>query len=535
MDGCLCPLRWDERHPPLQSGIQCTWIAFYAPFSGTNADRSQATSRISKALISRASMEMGIRLERSGESLGNFLEDDLAATLGLSSQAQKHMDRFRSFLTSFYVQRHGYWPPASTNWNCTGLPQTTLRSIYFDVRHLYDYLADPCSTALAERNKPTSGGVCILQNIIAFDKKFKYAPLPHPLPRIPDHPDASRDQKVGTFSLFGRKQAKQDRRMAALSALTAATNRDDMTVMECALVREYFRFEREWTVKGTREENLSSADARQVRWILVYALLQTLVSVTRAPTEVRDTDGISYSLCCQIGGTPPWDGRSKQAPRQPTYHQPPPNAVRVDNPAPRVKRYDANDLPFRSASFSSEVSVVQPIPVPPRSLARPIPVENPSDAIIRHTAILTPTIAPIRHLLPSAQRRQTFCEIVVRGYGNGSGILPSLPRTPCAGKATATESDHEPQTPSSGGSSSEDHHAWSAKGTNSDDGRTLPIMDHVSLWGDSPSLHGDDNDAKSECDTPIGYTTPGAAKELSQPMKNSERFRRQGTVVPAAS
>ena len=35
-------------------------------------------------------------------------------------------------------------------------------------------------------------------------------------------------------------------------------------------------------------------------------MLQTLISVTRAPVEVRDTEGVSYPLCCQIAGTPPW-------------------------------------------------------------------------------------------------------------------------------------------------------------------------------------------------------------------------------------
>ncbi|KAL9123241.1 MAG: hypothetical protein Q9187_000222, partial [Circinaria calcarea] len=63
----------------------------------------EAVSRTSKALITRAHLEMDIRLDHVGKSLGNFLEDDLSeAYLGLPDEARGHLERFRSFLHSFY-------------------------------------------------------------------------------------------------------------------------------------------------------------------------------------------------------------------------------------------------------------------------------------------------------------------------------------------------------------------------------------------------------------------------------------------------
>ena len=265
----------------------------------------QHTSRISKALITRAHLEMELRLERAGKSLGAFLEDDLSeAYIGLSKGARLHLERFRSFLHSFYVGKYGYWPPASTKKNSTALPRSTCRSMYFDFRRLYEYLMDPASSISIQANRPADGGICVLQNLANFDKRNKYTSLQHPLPLIPETSDMLRQKSSTRMKLFGNRQAKADRRIEALTALSAATNSSSIAVMECALVREYLRFEKSWTMKES--ETVACADARKVRWILIYTMLQTLISITRVPTEVRDTEGVSYPLCCQVAGTPPW-------------------------------------------------------------------------------------------------------------------------------------------------------------------------------------------------------------------------------------
>lgn len=249
---------------------------------------------------------MNLRLERAGKSLETFLDEDLSgAYLGLGVAAQTHLDRFRSWLISFYVGKFGYWPPAPTNGSSNALPKSIYRSMYFEFRKLYEYLVDPLSSNSIQDNRPADGGLCVLQNIKAFDTRHKYISLPHPLPLVPEFPRSMHKQKSRRMlRVFGSRKAKFDRRATALAALSAATNPDNVEVMECPLVREYLYFERTWTMKEL--ETVTCAEARKVRWILIYAVLQTLICVTRAPREVRDTDGVSYPLCCQVVGTPPW-------------------------------------------------------------------------------------------------------------------------------------------------------------------------------------------------------------------------------------
>ena len=260
---------------------------------------------------------MDLRLERAGASVGNFLENDLSGALGLGKEAQLHLERFRSFLHTFYVGQHGYWPPTPLDGSSRALPKEVYRSMYADFRDLYEYLCDPTSGASIQDNKPVDGGICVYQNVVAFDKRHKYSSLPHPLPLIPKIP-----APVNSRSTFGRifcsKRASNERRLAASDALCAASNPYDDAVMSCGLVREYSRFEKQWTM--LEQSPVSCADARKVRWILVYAILQILISVTRAPPEVRDTEGVSYPLCCQIAGTPPWKDDKKKTTRPALAH-----------------------------------------------------------------------------------------------------------------------------------------------------------------------------------------------------------------------
>ena len=251
---------------------------------------------------------MDLRLERAGSSLGNFLENDLSGALGLGREAQLHLERFRSFLHTFYVGQHGYWPPTPLDGSSSAFPKDVFRSMYCDFRDLYEYLCDRTSGTAIQDNKLMDGGICVYQNVVAFDKRHKYTSLPHPLPLIPKVPASAHSRS--TFSrMFGCKRADTERRLAASEALYAASNPYDDSVMNCGLVREYLHFEKQWTM--LEQPTVSCADARKVRWLMVYAILQILISVTRAPQEVRDTEGVSYSLCCQIGGTPPWKTSEK--------------------------------------------------------------------------------------------------------------------------------------------------------------------------------------------------------------------------------
>ncbi|MCJ1243104.1 hypothetical protein MMC30_000301 [Trapelia coarctata] len=479
------------------------WTDAFVHCAGMNNQLVASTefmliSRTTKALITRAHLEMDVRLDRAGRALGDFMEEEFSlGYLGINSDAQKHLERFRSFLQSFYIQRHGYWPP-TLNRRTSALPKSILLSMYFDFRNLYEYLVDQTFTASMAEIRSTAGGIYGLESINAFDKRYKYATLPNPLPRLPANAAFPAPQKSKPFAkLFGNKQAKMEHRMAEYTALVRATNCDDIKIMESGLVREYFRFEREWTLR--EEEKISSPGARKVRWLLVYTILQTLISVTRVPQEVRDTEGVTYPLCCQTAGTPPWN-TSKPSP-PPTTATPSRNGHKrssaiitpIELPTPISQIHPA----YRGPSRNSNVGGT-PAPSTPSAAHRPEPLHmhptpNPrsqSTPDLRST-LQTPTrsappIAPltVRHPQP----RKPFCEILINGYGNGSNIhnsVVTLPEPPFLSEGESSPSD--PATPSSARTAHS--YAWGPSGSED-------VME-AGMRG-SPSIYDESGDAGDE-------------------------------------
>ncbi|KAI9678816.1 MAG: hypothetical protein M1817_005875 [Caeruleum heppii] len=303
--------QWELRELWTDAFVHCTGMND----SLVQSSEFEPVSRTSKALITRARLEMDIRLEHAGRHLSTFLENELSATyLGLGNAARAHLERFRSFLHSFYVGRFGYWPPTRAGSKSASFSRGTYRSMYFEFRKLYDYLADTdCASRIDQSRRPANGGICILQSTIAFDKRHRYTSLPFCHPRVPEELHVpQRQRSFDTKSLLSRsmgRNMKAEKRMLKMRALTAATNTNNIETMECPLVRSYMHFEKDCAAR--EEEKISLAEARKVRWLLVYAILQTLISVTRAPTEVRDAgEEVPYHLCCQIAGTPPWKDSS---------------------------------------------------------------------------------------------------------------------------------------------------------------------------------------------------------------------------------
>ena len=422
--------------------------------------------------MSRAHLEMDLRLERAGSSLGNFLEDDLSGTyLGLAREAHLHLERFRTFLHTFYVGKHGYWPPTPVNRNNSALSKAVYRSMYFEFRNLYEYLVDHSSGVAIQNNKPVDGGICVYQNVVAYDRRHKYSPLPHPLPLVPEAPPQLTHRR--SFGrLFAHKQNKLDKRVATSAALRKATNSYDDDVMNCELVREYLRFEKQWTMK--EESSVSSADARKVRWILVYAILQTLISVTQAPPEVRDTEGVAYPLCCQVAGTPPWqeaETKAKKAKSQP--------ASKRASLGERILAIGP-DMDILSAKPSP--SVVTPKSSKKVSLPRKLSTNN-------HPHVKSP-----QPLKPSSWEMLSNALAEVSPIDNDNGGPLQLPNTsvsPIEHKNVSPLSqtaESDPTTPSTSEAGT-GNGAWSA--SSSEDG-----MDHASVTG-SDSNYGDDEDEDS--------------------------------------
>ena len=255
---------------------------------------------------------MDLHLGRVTKALNTFLIDELTPTnFGLSSGAHAHLNHFRSFLHSFYIGHFGEWPLQAE----TVLSKQVLVSMCGDFQALYERLVDNNSTdSVQDLAKPASGGICVFQNIDAFNKRHNYAPLPCYLPLLPDYHSTSgktqSQRSLRTFKL-GSKTSKFEEGMTIRSALAIATNSVARGTSECQLVSDYERFEREWSARPA--EKLSVVDARKVRWIVIYSILQMLVSATRSPKEVRQPHAASYHLCVLTEGTPPWGSSEARA------------------------------------------------------------------------------------------------------------------------------------------------------------------------------------------------------------------------------
>ena len=289
--------------------LRDTWIDAFTHCVGMHKrlhwiTETEQISNMTKTLISHAGLELDMHTAHMTRILGEFLEYELGPdTLGLTKPSRDHLDRFRSFLHAFYVQKQGYFPPnASDRWD-----KRLWVGMYYDFRSLYEYLADTESNNEQSSSRGVNGGVCVLQNVRAFDERHGYSALPHPLCLLPDIPIRGRtmdsSQKGFRSMKLGRIETCPELHTNAGSpSAVSACNSANIEVTSNSLVREYIRFERE-----TREVKVTAAEARKVRWLLVYGMMQTLVSIIQAPTEVQDTQSPSYPLCVSTKGCPPWN------------------------------------------------------------------------------------------------------------------------------------------------------------------------------------------------------------------------------------
>jgi hypothetical protein len=249
---------------------------------------------------------MDVRLERVAKSLTTFFDNDLSGTyLELSRAAKIHMDRFRSFLHTYYIESHGFWPPSGFA-SSFSLRRSLYRSMYKEFRALYQYLVDLNSTPGDLRNTQSAqGAICTWQNVRGFDTRYRLETLPHPLPLLPKLPEHS--APLG-FTIRKRRMEREARYAALARSLSDASNLDrDLT--KSRLVRCYTQFEKQ-TIDTS--DTVDPIEGRKVRWILIYAIFQILASVISAPKEVTHADGLSYPLCCQRPKTMPWADEIKR-------------------------------------------------------------------------------------------------------------------------------------------------------------------------------------------------------------------------------
>lgn len=259
-------------------------------------------SSITKALITRASLELDLHMSRATRAIGCFLEEELGADrLGLSKPARNHLDRFRGFLHSYYLEQLGYFPPDSSE----PYNKNLWTNLHKDFESLYELLADTTSDMSIHNDSNASGGICCLQNTQAFDTRHGCTALPHPCPLLPavDPLKRATDTQRSLRSLrLGRSTSTlSEVKLPPRRALAEATNSIPEDTSNRHIIAEYRRFE-----KLRMEEKITVQEARKVRWLLIYGALQILNSITRAPKGVKDVESASYPLCVLTNGSPEW-------------------------------------------------------------------------------------------------------------------------------------------------------------------------------------------------------------------------------------
>ncbi|KAF2856882.1 hypothetical protein T440DRAFT_484970 [Plenodomus tracheiphilus IPT5] len=340
--------------------LKTVWIDAFAHCVGMNeslilSPEYASISRLTKALLTRAHLEVDLRLNRVSTALGRFLQEDLSPTyFGITDTARSHLDYFRQFLHTFYVEKFGYWPPPRG----ASFPKALYKSMFYDFQNLYDYLVDTESTSDISMQKPASGGLCVLQNVNSFDKRHGFKAQPHPLPLLPmEGPKKTESQKALRQFTLAAQHNKTHQLHSASATLAVATNVLDQVAASAKIVQAYMHFERVYpTSTSQRQERISAIDARKVRWLLIYGTLQYLTSALRAPREVRDSESPEYPLCC-VADQSSWHTYSRPSTTTATPIMTPSvsiNEPSIDQRSPLPIEPDCN----REDYFSSQSSTV---------------------------------------------------------------------------------------------------------------------------------------------------------------------------------
>ncbi|ELR10073.1 hypothetical protein VC83_09044 [Pseudogymnoascus destructans] len=384
----------------------------------------KSISDTTRSILTHAHTELLSRLTRTSASLSTFLADELSPThLGLTAASRTHLDRFRSFLTTYWISALGSYPPPSHS--SPIFSNQVLLRLRTEFKDLYAYLVDESFTAADCSPAAAQGGVCVLQSVQAFDARLGYESFLHPLPLLPTSPsDASRQVNSRTHSLRSPTLArtfswsrpaspKKDSRLLALSIVAKASNHHKPALLEAPLVKAYREFETECilSTKEDKRTRVSAAAARKVRWILIYATLQTLRSATDILPAVRTPLTVPYHLSATLPRLP-WANSprtsltpsstytlhlslsSSSIPSSPTTPHTPASPIEPDidhtlltrpasssPPSPRPRRAS---LPTLARSLSSAASLGRAISVigrNPRRSSAPAPSRTPSTSM----------------------------------------------------------------------------------------------------------------------------------------------------------
>jgi hypothetical protein len=290
-------------------------------------------SSIARALLERASLEMHVRVHEAELRLSDFLFGDMWPKMTDNNPPEKQaFDKIREFFLSYYRGIEGRWPPltpaAEENW----LNRTWARRLQTDFGALYDYLVD--RTVTWDGHEERSGrkwniirkghrdfdteslGLPFTDILVAFDNQHKIPHIPHPYCLVPDPIEPKKNSGDNLF----KKSKQPEDKMASRKAALAYTNSTNVFLLASDfkkndMVEQFIQYE-----KDNYSSFVDPYAARRGRWVLIYAILQVLGSVSVDSPIMRYEDGVSYHLSPKLHGTPPW-AKHRAVPPEATHNQ----------------------------------------------------------------------------------------------------------------------------------------------------------------------------------------------------------------------
>jgi hypothetical protein len=357
--------------------------------------------------------------------LRTFLEDELSESyLGLPTGARSHLERFRTFLFSFYTVKFGYYPPPTVDKRTAIFRAEVYNTMREDFESLYELLVDESFTSADGSPFLAQGGICTVQSVHSFDLRFRFKSLRHPLPLLPEVTTATNSRRLSWFTRTDK--LKPDQRLLAHAAQIKASNSWKNDLLGNDLVRAYRKFEEESIVsplKVDKHERLSLVDGRKVRWILIYSLYQVLKNASSAPPEVHNVEESDYILAVSTTNLPPWRDANDVHPllrRSTAAHELysgdiSPDAVETPSSFSAAIKPDIDYFAMTHHHTEEQAPAIRP------SRSRSLTRSLSRNGTIRRSLSL---FRNQRYQSPAAKsHRSPYHEIVVHGYGNGTNVV----------------------------------------------------------------------------------------------------------------
>jgi hypothetical protein len=263
-----------------------------------------------RSAIEQHNSKMILKALACEKRLLTFRFDDMWPVMSSESlPSREACERFRLFLLKYYTGYYGTWPPPTAPGSELWLDRRITQHLQKDFAALYDYLVnrEVIWDGAEERSgrkwnlklpgKPRfqadTKDLPMTDILVAFDNRHEYPHIPHPYPLTPETTNVNE---------LSHEDDKMTQRMIAL-AYTAATNiyRLGSKFVENEMVSKFVQFE-----KTDFPGDLDPFAARRGRWVLIYAILQTLASISVDNPGLVFADNVAYHVYPSLKGCPPW-------------------------------------------------------------------------------------------------------------------------------------------------------------------------------------------------------------------------------------